>query len=48
MSSVDLSLGTIELGVLLSTVLYGVMVVQSYTYYRAGFKDPWLVKALVR
>ena len=46
--SLDASLGSLELGVLFSTLLYGVMIVQCYTYYQAGFKDAWLVKALVR
>jgi len=43
----DDSLGAIELGIVFSTALYGVVFVQCYTYYQAGFKDSVYLKALV-
>ncbi|KAF5347855.1 hypothetical protein D9758_013836 [Tetrapyrgos nigripes] len=33
------SLGAVELGIMLSSVLYGVVVIQSYKYYQASFKN---------
>ena len=47
-SALDPFLGPIELGVLVATLLYGVMVVQCYTYYKADFKDSLGVESLVR
>ena len=43
----DLSLGPIEFGVLVATLLYGVMIVQCYTYYKADFKDSLAMELLV-
>ncbi|KAF5317587.1 hypothetical protein D9758_018465 [Tetrapyrgos nigripes] len=42
------SLGAIELGIMFSSVLYGVVVIQSYKYYQASFKkDSALLKTTV-
>ena len=41
------SLGVIELGILASTMLYGIMIVQAYTYYQAAFKDSYYMRSLV-
>lgn len=44
----DLSLGAIEVGVMISTMLYGINCVQVYMYYiRDKPKDPWYIQALV-
>jgi len=45
--ALDEYLGAIELGGLVSTVLFGVMIVQCYTYSQADHKDIWPVKTLV-
>jgi hypothetical protein len=43
MTILDLSVGALEIGVLLSTVLYGVATVQAWLYTERNFKDPiWL------
>jgi len=47
-SALGASLGAIELGILFATMLYGVMVVQCYTYHREEFRDGWPTQALVR
>ena len=47
MPTLDDTLGAIEVGVLVSTILFGVLIVQCYTYYQAGFKDQWLIQTLV-
>jgi len=47
MSTLDDSLGAIELGVLFSALLFGLVIVQLYTYYRACFNDGWLINTLV-
>ncbi|THU80056.1 hypothetical protein K435DRAFT_696508 [Dendrothele bispora CBS 962.96] len=38
MTSLGPTLGSIELGILFSSVLYGIVIVQIYTYYQASFK----------
>lgn len=43
----DPSLGATELGVLFSTALGGVMMVQCYTYYQNGFQDGRALKIFV-
>ena len=45
--SLPASLGSVEIASLISSALYGVMLGQYYTYYKAGFNDRWLVKGLV-
>ncbi|KAJ7112915.1 hypothetical protein C8R44DRAFT_233603 [Mycena epipterygia] len=47
LSQLDLSLGALEIGVLLSSTLWGVTTVQFYIYLTAPNKDPWWTKALV-
>lgn len=39
--------GSIELGIILSSVLFGVLIVQCYIYHQANFKDDWLIRTLV-
>jgi len=47
MPSLDASLGAIEIGVIVSSALFGLLIVQCYTYYQADFKDEWFLKTLV-
>jgi len=47
MPSLNASLGAIELGILFSTMLLGLLIVQCYTYHQAEFKDGWLIRSLV-
>lgn len=43
-SQLDTTLGAIEVGVLLSSMLYGMVTVQMYTYSGKCKKDPlWLI-----
>lgn len=46
-SQLDLTLGAIELGVLISSVFYGNFVVQCYLYWQSTIKDRVWVKLLV-
>jgi len=47
--SLGLTLGSLELGILFSTVLYGTGLVQIYNYFRAQFTgDGALIRYLVR
>lgn len=41
------TLGAYELGVLFATVLYGIVIAQTFTYTQEKFKDPIWLKALV-
>jgi hypothetical protein len=43
----DLSLGAIEIGVLVSTLLYGMTAVQSYTYFASSAPDRMWLKCFV-
>jgi len=43
----DLNLGSLEIGVLLSSTLFGVTTVQLYMYYQNRYKDPWWLRTLV-
>lgn len=47
-SLVGQALGAVELGVLCSSILYGVMLVQTYNYYQLRFKDGPFIKSIVR
>lgn len=40
-------LGAFELGVLCSSILYGVMLVQSYNYYQLKFNDSLFIRLIV-
>jgi len=42
-----LSLGTLELAVVLSSVLYGICIIQTYHYYMALFKNDGLLLRLM-
>jgi hypothetical protein len=43
----DLSLGAVEMGVLISSVFYGNLVVQCYLYSQSTIKDRLWIKLLV-
>jgi len=43
----DLKTGVIEIGILISTFLFGITTVQTYIYYRGNTRDPWWLKTLV-
>jgi len=47
LNSLDLSLGAIERGVLISTVLYGNLLVQAYIYYCQSSRDRIWTKGIV-
>jgi hypothetical protein len=47
MDFLDVTLGALEIGGFLSTVLYGIVVVQFYLYLRGGSRDPLWVRAVV-
>ncbi|KAJ3781210.1 hypothetical protein GGU10DRAFT_367470 [Lentinula aff. detonsa] len=47
MASLGLTLGVLEIGVLISSTLYGVTSMQLYIYYKNGFKDKLWIKLLV-
>ncbi|KAL0959315.1 hypothetical protein HGRIS_014577 [Hohenbuehelia grisea] len=46
-SALDLNLGSLEIGVLLSSTLFGITTVQLYMYYQNRYKDPWWIRSLV-
>jgi hypothetical protein len=46
-SLLDLTLGGMEVGILLSSVLFGMTTVQVYNYYKLEFKDNVYVYSLV-
>jgi hypothetical protein len=43
----DLSLGTVEFGILIATLLYGMSLVQTYTYFFSSLHDKIWLKAIV-
>jgi hypothetical protein len=47
-SPLDLKTGVIQVGILISTFLYGIATVQAYIYSRASGRDPVWLKTLVR
>ena len=47
MSPLDLSLGAVELGVLVSTVLFGVATTQAWLYLERNFKDALYIRIMV-
>ncbi|KAJ7083072.1 hypothetical protein B0H15DRAFT_889337 [Mycena belliarum] len=47
LSELDLSLGALEIGILLSSVLWGVTTIQVYIYVTTSNKDPLWTKAIV-
>jgi uncharacterized protein (DUF983 family) len=47
MSALDLSIGAVEIGVLFSTLLYGIVTVQVYLYTEGNFKDPLWLRIMV-
>ncbi|KAF8656017.1 hypothetical protein AX16_002805 [Volvariella volvacea WC 439] len=47
MVSVSLTIGALELGVFVSTFLFGVATVQVHIYFKQFHKDGWLIKSLV-
>ncbi|KAF8531995.1 hypothetical protein JB92DRAFT_2846017 [Gautieria morchelliformis] len=47
MELVEVTLGALEIGGFLSTVLYGIVLVQFYLYVRGGSQDPLWLQAMV-
>ncbi|TFK67109.1 hypothetical protein BDN72DRAFT_843485 [Pluteus cervinus] len=47
MPSIISTIGALEIGVFMSTFLFGIATVQAYIYYRRFPKDGWLIKSLV-
>jgi len=47
MTSLALTVGALEVGILLSTVLFGVVTVQAFLYAERNFKDPLWLRILV-
>jgi hypothetical protein len=47
-STLDAKFGVIEVGILISTFLYGITTVQTYVYFRASRHDPLWLKTLVK
>jgi hypothetical protein len=43
----DENLGSMVIGLAISLVLFGVVIIQSYTYYQRFGDDRWSLKALV-
>ncbi|KAH9918664.1 uncharacterized protein B0H18DRAFT_882644 [Fomitopsis serialis] len=48
MASIDLTAGAVEVGIVISTFLYGIATVQAYIYSRSNHQDPLWLKSLVR
>jgi hypothetical protein len=47
MTALDLTLGAMEVGILISSVLFGMTTVQVYNYYKLDYKDNIYVHGLV-
>jgi len=47
MSTLDLTLGALEVSIILSTILYGISILQVFLYSERGFKDPLWLRSLV-
>jgi hypothetical protein len=47
MSTLDQSIGALEIGILLSSVLYGILTVQAFLYTQTQSKDPMYVRITV-
>jgi len=47
MSILDLTIGALEIGILLSTVLYGILTLQAYRYTEGQTKDPLWIPVMV-
>jgi sugar phosphate permease len=45
--SLDPTLGAVELGAIFSTLLFGIITVQAFDYYRDYPNDSWTLKAMV-
>jgi len=45
--ALGLSLGSLEVGILVSTFLFGVTTVQCYIYYSSNARDTWYIKLLI-
>lgn len=46
-TALDLSIGIVEVGILFSSVLYGIATVQAFLYTERNFKDPLYLKTMV-
>lgn len=47
MPALDSTLGAVELGIVLSSILYGVTTMQAYIYTQTGKKDRFSLRLLV-
>lgn len=47
-SPLDLKTGVIEIGILISTFLYGIATVQTFIYFHDSARDPRWLKGMVR
>ncbi|KZT00381.1 uncharacterized protein LAESUDRAFT_666231 [Laetiporus sulphureus 93-53] len=47
MAPIGLTAGVIEIGILISTFLYGITTMQAYIYARSYGRDPWWLQTLV-
>ena len=46
-ATLDLTLGVIEIGAMVSIFIYGIITVQVYIYTQANFKDNFAIRLLV-
>ncbi|KAF9462759.1 hypothetical protein BDZ94DRAFT_1260705 [Collybia nuda] len=47
MAPPNLTVGALEIGVIISTFLFGISTVQTHTYFRRFPRDGWIIKSLV-
>lgn len=47
MTPPSLTVGALEIGVIISTFLFGISTVQTHTYFRRFPRDGWIIKCLV-
>lgn len=47
MSTLDVLLGSMEMGVLISVFMFGLFNLQVFVYYRHYPNDPWVIRTLV-
>ncbi|KAF8576575.1 hypothetical protein K439DRAFT_1640407 [Ramaria rubella] len=45
--NINLSIGAVEVGTLISSVLYGVATLQPFSYAGSGLKDPLWLRVMV-
>ena len=47
MSAIELTVGSVEIGTLISSVLFGITSVQVYLYYKNAFRDNLFIRVMV-